>query len=237
MERFGGWCNVGDGYGIVLKSTMYQRGLSIEAKAIYALLATHADAEGYCFPQVETICEALEIGEDRFRKHMNKLKAAGLVEVTRKRNGYKFSNNVYRLTDRCDISSMDFPSPYNGGMIPPKSSPDFTGLDDTSPCLSSPCGGGTNIPPVNSTTINKTTYKQNIYALLGGKLTERRRLAGLTRGKLTDSQIARMYVDGLLKSGFTEKQLLDFADRFPAGKCFDSWWHFEKFCLSERGKG
>jgi len=237
MEQSGGWCNMGEGYGIVLKSTMYQRGLSIEAKAIYALLATHADAEGYCFPQVETICEALEIGEDRFYRHMTKLKAAGLVEVTRKRNGYKFSHNVYRLTDRCDISLPDFPSPYNGGMISQESYPDFTYLDGASPDFPSPCGGGTNIPPVNSTTINKTTYKQNIYALLGGKLTERRKQAGLTRGKLTDSQIARMYVDGLLKSGFTEKQLLDFADRFPAGKCFDSWWHFEKFCLSERGKG
>ena len=226
-----------EGYGLVRKSTMYQRGLSIEAKAIYALLATHADAEGYCYPQVETICEALEIGEDRFYRHMTKLKAAGLVEVTRKRNGYKFSHNIYRLTDRCDISSLDFPSPYNGGMISQKSSPDFTGLDGASPDFTSLCGGGTNIPPVNSTTINKTTYKQNIYALLGGKLAERRRRAGLTRGKLTDSQMARMYVDGLLKSGFTEKQLLDFADRFPAGKCFDSWWHFEKFCLSERGKG
>lgn len=221
---------MGEGYGIVIKSTLYRRGLSIEAKAIYALLATHADAEGYCFPQVETICQALEIGEDRFYRHMTKLKAAGLVEVTRKRNGYKFSHNVYRLTDRCDISSLDFPSPYNGGMIPPKSSPDFTGLDDTSPDFLTPCGGGTNIPPVNSTTINKTTDKQKIYMRLLTLLNEAKSKA-FSKGRLKFGQSAKWVVDGLLDEGYSELELIQRAQELAnrGSKNLD-WYDFEVYC-------
>lgn len=230
MEQFGGWCNVGDGYGFVMKATMYQRGLSIEAKAIYALLATHADAEGYCFPQVETICEALEIGEDRFYRHMTKLKAAGLVEVTRKRNGYKFSHNVYRLTDRWDISSPDFPSLYNEGMMTKKSSPDFTGLDGASPDFQSPCGGGTNIPAVNNTTINKTTDKQKIYIRLLSLLNEAKSKA-FSKGRLKMGQRAKWVVDGLLDEGFSESELIQRAQELArrGSKNLD-WYDFEGYC-------
>lgn len=214
-----------EAFGIVLKSTMYQRGLSIEAKAIYALLATHADAEGYCYPQVETICEALEIGEDRFYRHMIKLKTAGLVEVTRKRNGYKFSHNVYRLTDRCDISSPDLPSPYNVGTILQKSSQDFMGRDGTSPC-----GGGTNIPAINTTTINKTTYKQNIYVHLLPLLNEAKS-KGFSKGRLKISQRAKWVVDCLLDEGFSEMELIQRAQELASqgSKTLD-WYAFEDYC-------
>lgn len=230
MERSGGWYDMGEGYGVVLKSTMYRSGLSVEAKAIYALLATHADAEGYCFPQVETICEALEIGEDRFYRHMTKLKAAGLVEVTRKRNGYKFTHNVYRLTDRCDISLPDFTSPYNGGMIPQESYPDFTGFDGASPDFTSPCGGGTNIPSVNSTTINKTIDKQKIYMRLLSLLNEAKSNA-FSKGRLKLGQRAKWVVDGLLDEGFSEAELIQRAQELAkrGSKNLD-WYDFEGYC-------
>ena len=217
-------------YGIVLKSTMYQRGLSIEAKAIYSFLATHADAEGYCFPQVETICDALEIGEDRFYRHMTKLKAAGLVEVTRKRNGYKFTHNVYRLTDRCDISLPDFTSPYNGGMIPQESYSDFTGFDGASPDFTSPCGGGTNIPSVNSTTINKTIDKQKIYMRLLSLLNEAKSNA-FSKGRLKLGQRSKWVVDGLLDEGFSEAELIQRAQELAkrGSKNLD-WYDFEDYC-------
>ena len=222
------------GYGYVMKSTMLRDDLGATAKALYAFLCVHADANGECFPSVKSICHYLQIQEDTCYKYLKQLKTAGIIEVTKKRQGTRFANNVYRLADRPYRKKTDMENePY------PEKNDMETGESNTgnNQALENSSSGerDTNIPSFQENhSFNKT--KANIYVILGGKLTERRKRAGLTRGKLTDSQIARMYVDGLLKSGFTEKQLLDLADRFPAGKCFDSWWHFEKFCLSERGK-
>lgn len=216
------------GYGYVMKSTMLRDDLGATAKALYAFLCVHADANGECFPSVKTICHYLQIKEDSFYKYMKQLNTAGVVTVTKKRQGTKFANNVYRLTDR----------PYREkSSTENKPCPEKPGTRNN-PAPENSCSGErvTNIPSSQENhSYNRT--KENIYMCLGRKLTERRKQAGLMKGKLTDSQTARMYVDDLLKSGFTEKQLLDLADRFPAGKCYDSWWNFKAFCLSERGKG
>lgn len=216
------------GYGYVMKSTMLRDDLGATAKALYAFLCVHADANGECFPSVKSICYYLQIKEDSFHKYKDQLITAGVVTVTKRRQRAQFANNVYRLVDR--------PYPKKSSMEN-KPCPEKSGTGN-SPAPENPRSGerDTNITSSQENhSYNKT--KENIYMLLGKKLTERRKQAGLTKGKLTDSQTARMYVDGLLKSGFTEEQLLNLADRFPAGKCYDSWWNFKDFCLSERGKG
>ena len=216
-----------NGYGYVMKSTMLRDDLGATAKALYAFLCVHADANGECFPSVKSICHYLQIKEDSFYKYMDQLKTAGVVTVTKKRQGSKFANNVYRLADRpYPEKSCTGNNPY----------PEKTGTGkDPTPENSGSAVGDTNITNYQENHYYNKTI-ENIYMLLGQKLTERRKRAGLTKGKLTDSQTARMFVDGLFRSGFTEQELLDLADRFPAGRCYDSWWHFEKFCLSERGK-
>lgn len=88
------------GYGFVMKSTMLRDDLGATAKALYAFLCVHADANGECFPSVKSICNYLQIQEDTCYKYLKQLKTAGVIEVTKKRQGTRFANNVYRLADR-----------------------------------------------------------------------------------------------------------------------------------------
>lgn len=219
-----------DGFGIVKKSTIYQKGLSIEAKAIYALLAVHADVDGRCFPEVSTMCEVLQISEERFYRHMTKLKEAGLVEVTRQRKGHQFAHNVYRLTDR-DSTTSCFTSPCGGGMIPQNQSTENTSLGE-----SSPCDRGTNIPSVNKTTLNSTTTRKNtemefveqICRLLNeGK----RRASNKGRVKV---QYGEYVLERLVKAGVSREDILEAAKNIAKNGDNHDWLSFEKTFLKKR---
>lgn len=85
-------------FGIVSKDIMLRKGISPQAKAIYALLTVNADTNGCCCMSTTAICAILGLGEESFYKHMKKLKKAGVVEVIRQKNGNKFAENMYQLT-------------------------------------------------------------------------------------------------------------------------------------------
>lgn len=229
------------GYGLITKHVALDPEVTADAKAVYMVLCAMADKRGFCNPVVKTIRACTGLSEYRFYNAMNNLRAKGIVTSEQSKEGTTFARNTYQLLDRPYLNTLstgietDNPNDLGTGSTGDTQTPRTRNGEDAMPSYPTDLG----IKQYQCLKIpnDKNNTRKNIYTLLGEKLTERRRRAGLTRGKLTDSQIARMYVDGLLKSGFTEKQLLDFADRFPAGKCFDSWWHFEKFCLSERGKG
>lgn len=105
------------GFGRVYKAVMTRDDLSIEAKAIYALLCTYAGEDGFCFPSVSTICGNLDISIRRFEKNLRQLKNAGVVKVERKRSGNILAGNVYWVdhaprgrildTDDLDASNLD----------------------------------------------------------------------------------------------------------------------------------
>jgi hypothetical protein len=67
------------GYGMVLLSVMTDENLTIEAKAIYALLCSYTGTKNCCFPKVETICKSLNISIKRYYKHMSILVESGLI--------------------------------------------------------------------------------------------------------------------------------------------------------------
>jgi hypothetical protein len=84
------------GYGMVQTEVMKLKGLSIEAKAIYCLLASYTGSKEYCFPKIETMCEDLGVSEQRFYKHIRQLKEKNLIKIT-KLYGDMRNNNKYEI--------------------------------------------------------------------------------------------------------------------------------------------
>lgn len=84
------------GYGIIPKLVMVDDDLSIEAKAIYAYIASYAGNGDSAFPSVKKICYDLGISDDRFHKHKKPLLEKGYIEIKQERKGGgKFASNVY----------------------------------------------------------------------------------------------------------------------------------------------
>lgn len=86
------------GYGILPRSVMRNKDLSIEAKAIYAYFISFAGNTGKAFPSVGLIYNELNISKNRFYRHFNKLKELGYITVEQvKENGNQFSKNIYTI--------------------------------------------------------------------------------------------------------------------------------------------
>lgn len=85
------------GYGIAPKLVMRDKKLSIEAKAIYAYIASFAGGKDTAFPRVKTVCEDLGISENRFFSHRKALVDRGYITIEKNRKGGKFQNNIYIL--------------------------------------------------------------------------------------------------------------------------------------------
>ena len=86
-----------DGYGYSPKRVMRDATLSVEAKAIYAYLASFADNEGKAYPGIELMCHELNMGENRFHKYKKQLIDKGYITISRERKENGWSNNIYYL--------------------------------------------------------------------------------------------------------------------------------------------
>lgn len=229
------------GYGLITKHVALDPEITADAKAVYMVLCAMADKSGFCNPVVKSIRACTGLSEYRFYNAMQNLRAKGIVTSEQSKEGTTFARNTYQLLDRPYLKMLgtetEADNPKDLGTGSTGNTQTARTLIDSDATPSYPTDLGIKQYQCLKIPNNKNNTRKNIYTLLGEKLTERRKQAGITKGKLSDSQTARMCVDGLLKSGFTVKELLDLADRFPAGRCYDSWWHFEKFCLSEREKG
>lgn len=85
------------GYGLIQKSVMRNKNLSIEAKAIYGYIASFAGTSMKAYPSVELICAELNISEKRFRKYRKELVELGYLTIERQRLEKGFSKNIYSL--------------------------------------------------------------------------------------------------------------------------------------------
>lgn len=85
------------GYGLIQKSVMRNKSLSIEAKAIYGYIASFAGTSMKAYPSVELICAELNISEKRFRKYRKELVELGYLTIERQRLEKGFSKNIYNL--------------------------------------------------------------------------------------------------------------------------------------------
>lgn len=85
------------GYGIMPKMVALDDKLSIEAKAIYALLTSFSGAGNSAFPAIDTITHYLNISERRFLKYRKELIDNGYVTVNHRYVNGKRTSNVYIL--------------------------------------------------------------------------------------------------------------------------------------------
>lgn len=101
------------GFGIIPKLVMQDSRLTIEAKAIYSYFRSFAGAGTTAFPRVDKICRDLDISEERYRKHFNKLKDCGYIKCEQAKDGGRFSHNIYILIERPEEQKT--PSPCFAG--------------------------------------------------------------------------------------------------------------------------
>ena len=73
-----------EGYGIIPKKVMKDEDLSIDAKAIYAFIASYAGAGNTSFPSVNLITDMLGISRQRFNKHRRLLEDKGYITIKKK---------------------------------------------------------------------------------------------------------------------------------------------------------
>lgn len=86
------------GYGIIPKLVMKDKDLTIEAKAIYAYIASYAGAGKTAYPSVDLICSDLNIGKGRFQKHRKCLIEKGYLIIEKVTNKGRFTNNLYVIS-------------------------------------------------------------------------------------------------------------------------------------------
>lgn len=99
------------GYGLSPKLIMKDKRLTIEAKAIYAYMASYAGNGQTAFPSMSLMQEDLDITEKRLRKHRDLLVDAGYLEIVRERNekGH-LGKNVYTLKQIIETPDSHFTS-------------------------------------------------------------------------------------------------------------------------------
>lgn len=78
--------------------------LSLEARAIYSILASYASKDRSCHPSVKTLLKITGVSKNRFYKHMGQLVERGIVEkrtMTGEDNRHPNlkTSNVYYLND------------------------------------------------------------------------------------------------------------------------------------------
>lgn len=96
-------------FGVVYQDVTRLNTLPIEAKGLYAYLASLSDVNDECYPTVDLICHELGISKDRFYKYMRILVAAGVVKkVQIKTEGCRFGRNVYKLTHEVYFSEKPY---------------------------------------------------------------------------------------------------------------------------------
>ena len=83
--------------------------IPLEAKGLYAYLASLSDVNDECYPTVDLIRHELGISKDRYYKYMNILVSAGVVKkVQIKTEGCRFGRNVYKLTHEVYFSEKPY---------------------------------------------------------------------------------------------------------------------------------
>ncbi|MFV8260000.1 helix-turn-helix domain-containing protein [Aerococcus viridans] len=95
------------GYGTIPKVVMQDEDLSIEAKAIYAYIASYAGAGHTAFPSVSITTKHLGISKNRYYKHRKYLEDKGYISIERLRTENGFSKNIYTLNSTVRIQNVD----------------------------------------------------------------------------------------------------------------------------------
>jgi hypothetical protein len=86
------------GFGYVYQNVMRNKKLTIEAKSIYAYLASFSGNNEMCYPSIQLILKELGISKSRFYKHMELLINNGIVTKQQEKFENRFSKNTYIIS-------------------------------------------------------------------------------------------------------------------------------------------
>jgi DNA-binding transcriptional MocR family regulator len=86
------------GYGIVAKSVMTDKTVSLQAKGLYSYLCTFANADHKAWPGIEKIMNDLGISRNSIFKYLKELKDKGYITTEQQqKNDGTYSTNVYNI--------------------------------------------------------------------------------------------------------------------------------------------
>lgn len=85
------------GYGFIPKLVMVDTDLTVEAKSIYAYLASYSGAGMSSYPSTELMLKHLNMSKNRYLKHRQLLIDKGYITVNQQRVETGFSKNIYIL--------------------------------------------------------------------------------------------------------------------------------------------
>ena len=109
-----------NGYGLISKSFMKDKRLTIEAKSIYTYLCSYCGGGTTAYPSVALQCSDLCISESRYYKHRQLLLEYGYIKIEQERelveyeDGTKkemFSHNVYTIVLNIDREFLEKKAP------------------------------------------------------------------------------------------------------------------------------
>lgn len=86
------------GYGLIPRTIMRDKSISIGAKGLYSYLASFAGSKLVCYPTRDTIMDELKIAKNTFNKYLKELQENGYIIIERNRsNNGTLTNNIYHL--------------------------------------------------------------------------------------------------------------------------------------------
>lgn len=182
--------------------------IPLEAKGLYAYLASLSDVNDECYPTVDLIRHELGISKDRYYKYMNILVSAGVVKkVQIKTEGCRFWRNVYKLTHEVYFSEKpyteksDTESPTTGYKDTNNKSINNKSINnkDNKQCASD------NAPKVSKAAIDE--FFESIWKLYPSKK---------GKGQISDSKKKVLYDIGYEEMSRT-------IERYKAGLAKDEW--------------
>lgn len=109
-----------NGYGLISKSFMKDKRLTVESKAIYTYLCSYCGGGTTAYPSVSLQCSDLCISENRYYKHRQLLLDYGYIKVQQERelveyeDGTKkeiFSHNIYTIVLNIDKEFLEKKAP------------------------------------------------------------------------------------------------------------------------------
>lgn len=141
------------GYGINPKLVMKDKDLTIEAKAIYAYIASYAGAGKTAYPSVDLICSDLNIGKESFQKHRKCLIEKGYLIIEKVTQKGRFTNNLYVISQT--ISTEQETNEEATATQTPL--PDFTAVEESITDLQEQENHAGNINKLNNNSLNNNT--------------------------------------------------------------------------------
>ena len=203
------------------REIMRSKDLTPEAKAIYAYLCSFAGCNTSCYPGVDMMRSELQMGADRFYKHMHYLTQKGIVTKTQERDGNRWGRTIYTLNH-----TPDFQLSQNGDAENQLSQNGDTQKQTTQ-------NKHTNNNNTNNNNFNNNSIIEKICILLN----EGREKAGGCKGKLKSSKNACYSVEELRGEGVSDAEMLKAAEKLAQTGQGVDWYEFTKILKNRKAKG